>query len=466
MPEPFDSSVSQNLAVIDSLIIEQHFPDLMENVWYHGTQTMQLLDFAGRALSGDGEYVHTQTQVGDSVRVQGEALADPGAPDAFATERVKIRFNERSASSSDFTRFFGVLRTDHYALKGLYSDGAVADLVDRLVMGLKDDFKFKMAVCLRGRRSGTLGLVNGTKTLNDANIMANATAYSTGSSFRCYIDGGSIAAFRPGGLYDCHDSSGNILADGLRCTDIEPGDTTNDSVGSAGFELTTFSTVADTSGVVDNGVFSFHGTRNQSMWGIEEWLRIPSSGESFIGGVDRLSSSYRYLLPNVFRSGASSAKISKTHLDEAGDGMAFRMDKPVQGYQLGGNPRLLTSLRNQYDSALFVQVSAGAQSERTAHMGATNLAYQHPSLGQLVFNGDPLKPADSLELIVKGDFKIEYYGSKAPEILPGERGNWSRMQSTIPGRGKTLFYEMQNVWLGCPFCYRPKRQLAIQNLTP
>ncbi len=470
MAEPFDSALT--LQTVGNIIRNQYFPELVKQTTLTGASRNRLLQVDDEPVVQDGKEVKFKRSIADSFRPDTDALSGFGTPRAFVVDKIKVRWKERDATAHDFTKLAGSARISEYDVQGASSDGAILDIVETVETDFRKDFDFKSAMFRTAPQTGKIGATSSSTAtkLNDAPDYANCTAYSSGATVcRVLLDGttGPTGWFREGLIIDIYTGS-TLLADSVQI--VEPPNTIDNTIAVA---VTSASTITNLDGITTSCDIYLSGSKGKGLKSFELWMTRPTTSAAetnFIGGVDRNSTAgtYRSLLCHVLRNGSTTAKISKTFLDTAGDTLANKFDKPDVGYAVMGYPTLITALRSDYEAAAFIPwpVDKGGAG-RYANLGSMGLNYQHPALGMLSFIGDPFMLPNRIDMLAMGDWMCMYYGRKGLRIMPGSIGGmWDRMESTDPTNpGKTMFYQMQAYANLCDFCTYPQRQVRISALS-
>jgi hypothetical protein len=451
------------LGDLSDLLKELYFPELIEVSYRHGNLFTRMFAPRSEPVKGDGENFKFETAKGDTIRFSRSPLRDFAAPRPFQADELKVRFSENSATN-DFSEISGSGQVSHLdIINAAGSEGSIVKMAERIVKQVREDFQDKLALHHNIDQTAKVALVNGTRKNNDSWYMDGASSYTTdATSMRCYIDGGSIAAFKPGRVFDIYDSSGNLHFAGAEVTDINADD------GSVGFERHDEDSTADFDDVADNDIFYLSGERNAGMYGMAAWMSRPTDGETFIGGVDRSDADKRYMIPQATREGASAAVFSKSHFDDAAiaAGFVYEEDAPVT---ILADPKLTQAIRNEFGEDAFVQIPTGDdRMKRFANIGSMGLNYQHPQYGIVKVMQDALVTPNSVRILTPADWLMLYYGYKGLQFMPtGEgQGVWYRMESDTPGNGKSKYYKCDAYVPGVTaFCTRPNRQCTILNVT-
>ena len=469
-----DFDVATTLQTVSKTVQEQYRDKWLEQEFVSGKITNRIFSPGKVKVVGDGVTFQYKRYPGNVFRAGNDPYSEFQAGTAFDPRNLKLRWNERDPSNHDFTHLCGSVRLGMYDIQRAGDPGLIVSIVDQVTKDMRMDFGWKWAVLQNVRRTGKIASVNGNTGKNlDSNSMADATAYTSGStSIRVYVDGGSIALFRPGVEYDIYNGNtlyaANVLCDG----EINATDTASNSTGSVGLSITTRTTGITNFNTLqsagDNYAFYLAGSKDKAMWSREEWMTQPGASDTFINGINRKTSYYQFLLPLITRIGATAAPITKGMLDDAATAAGFTNDEPDMARVGLCNDRVLQTLRNQFEAAAFVTwTSKNDVSERYGNMGLAGLNYQHPNLGNIKFVTDPMMNIDKLDLINMSVWKACTYGRDGLNILPGNVGSyWNRVPSSTPGNGLGKTFSMDAYSDAVSYCEDVKSNIRISNITP
>jgi len=453
-------NATTRLGELTDLLQEEYFGEFIEQSWRHGRTTNRLFKPRDEPVVGDGETFQFETARGDTVRFSRSPLQDFAAPRAFQADKIKVRFSENS-SSNDFSEISGSGQVSHLDLieKG---DGAIINAAERIYRQIREDFEDKLALHQHIDQTAKVADVNGTRKNNDSWYQGGASTYTTDStSMRCQIDGGPIAAFKEGRLFDIYNSDALVI-NSVQVTDFNPDDN------SVGFATTSATTAAtDFDDVSDNHSFYLSGEKGKGMYGLAAWMTRPTANETFIGGVDRSDSDKRYMITTATREGSSSTAIAKSHFNDLAIAMGF-VHEDEDMVAVMTDPELHQGLRDAIGEDAFIPWPLdNSRAERFANFGTIGLNWQHPVFGLVKILADPLCTPNRVYLTVPSDWLMLYYGYKGLQFMPGEIGGvWYRMESDTPGNGRSKFYKCDAYTPGVTcFCKRPKRQGRILNVT-
>lgn len=475
MPLPFDNTTT--LQSVAAIIERLYRPGFLEQPFAMGSATMRMLSFSKEPVMGAGEYLKFERWIGEPFRFSNDPLGDFHEPSRFEPSEVEIRFNERNPSANDLSRLAGSIQISDYELDNVSTEGQTVSIAKQLGKNMRKDFARKLAASMRLSRSGAIcqtATATYAKRKGDGVDYGACSAYTSGDTSMCVIlDEGATAMIFEGAEYDFYNGSSPTM-ERARCTRVNFFDAAaGPGQCSAVFErggTTASPATANFDGVGDNNVLYFQGSRNAMPWSPEAWFADTST--SFIGGVNRQTPAYGYLNPNQLRKSTSAVAVtaaqpSKQHLDQVGDALAQMFDSKIKGYVVAAHQSLITVLRDQFDAAALRTVPTnGSGGERQANMGSISLAYQHPTLGEVTFEGDPFMKPDHIDMLLKGDWFLKFKKTKDLRIMPGDAGlnGFYRMQASTAGAGKGMHYRMDGYSNYLAYCTRPRAQARINSL--
>lgn len=478
MPLPFDNTTT--LQSVGAIIERLYRPGFLEQPFATGTATMRILDFSKEPIYGAGEFLKFERWIAEPFRFSNDPLGDFHDPSRFEPSEVQIRFNERDPSANDLSRLAGSIQISDYELDNVSTEGQTVAIAKHLGKNMRKDFARKLAASMRLPRSGEICKVNAAtypKRKGDGITYGDCSAYTAGDTSMCVVlDDGATSMIFEGVEYDFYTSGGTLVMYRARCVRVDFFDAAGGpGMCSAVFERGGTSAdpaTANFDAVADDNILYFSKSRNAMPWSPEAWFADTST--SFIGGVNRQTPEYGYLNPNQLRKSTAAVPVpaaqpSKAHLDQVGDALAQMFDTRIRGYTVAAHHTLITVLRDQYDAAALRIVPTGTStSERQANLGSMSLAYQHPTLGEVTFEGDPFMKPDHIDMLLKGDWFIKFKKTKDLRIMPGDPGlnGFYRMQATTAGTGKGMHYRLDAYTNYLAYCSRPRAQVRINNLTP
>lgn len=443
---------------------ELYFSKLLEFETILGRATNNIFQLSDEPVLGHGKHFKFKRSFADSFRPDTDALSGFGTSRAPVYEDLEVRFNERSTAANDFTKVAGASRVSEYQILKAEDEGdaAIVDIVSQLTKDFRKDYEFKKAVLRNMDRTARLGTVNGTKLNNTDLDFASCTTYSAGAtSCRIQIDQGAIGWFREGQILDIVTAGGTMILDNVQVVD-EP----NAYDLSVGIAITGDTvTAANCDGISNAHEIFWSGSRNKGLYSIGELFNTP--GANYIGGKDRTDAHYRALQSRRFRITDVARKVSKSDFDKIGDTLATQYDEPDTAYSSRMQQDIQTAMRAQFEAAAFIPWPTDSDArKRFANYGSDGLTFRHPALGLIVLKADPFMKPKRMQMLCMDDMLALYYKNKGLRIMPGGiAGVWDRMESTIPGEGKSMFYQMQGYSNLCDWCLFPRRQVELQNIT-
>lgn len=466
MAQVYDSE--SILLALDDALMEQYDGRLHEQVDRQGATTNRLIPFAREGeyeVESDGVTFHVEHRKGDYITARNTPIQDFPDSSAFRVETFKARFKADDASNHDFLTLDGSQQVLDLDIAKAGQKGSVVDLVGRLGSEMTADYNERLAMQRNLTRTGRIGLVNGTPAENDTIHFSEATATpDTTDGLRVPIDGGSISYFTPGRFYDFWDPTNNeYSAQNVRCVHVNGEDL------SVGFEWVNPGTGLESSGLItniaDNDEIYFHGSKGAGMHSLGSWLAEPAAGDSFIGGRNRLSPAYQWLLPRSTRATAGSAAVRGSFLNDLGRVMGWTHDGKVMGvFRMA--PNILDTLRADIDEKNVINQPDTLRSvKRSFAFGAQDVVYQHPTFGIVTLASDNLCPLDQIQFTVPEDWMSLYYEWKGVRVMPGgDVGSWKRVTAASPQSGYGKAWRREYYSNHCDVCLRPSRQGVIYNV--
>lgn len=472
MAEPIDSAVI--LQDVLNIHQEMYMKNYTEQYARSGQVVNKYFQPASEIASGDGITAQNEHGPSDSVRVSTDVLSALASPGVFNPVNVKIRMNQQTPASSDFTRYSGSAQVTDIDIENA-GRGSIVDLVQRVHNQVTPDYEEKRAVLRHQPRTALLCTVNGTPKQNDRRIFSLCTATASNTAgMRIQISGGSPAYFKQNWKYDFYDqATGALLAGNVVCTDMpNTGDTAGASIGFAftaagtGVQPSQVSTGSLGSVATGNQIY-ISGTKNQGPYSLGSWFSTPAAtGDSFIGGVNRESTNYRFLLPRQTREDASAnARITKSMFNDLQIAMNFN-DEAGFGVSITSDLTLHQAMRDEIGEQSFTQLPIDdSRMKRFAQFGIQGLIYQSPAFGIVQVVADPLHPANEVRVLSTNEWKTYYYGFKGLKRLPGDTGaGWYRMNDVAPNTGRGLVWKCDWYSLECDWHPRPWRNGRITHV--
>lgn len=455
---------AMTLATVGDALRELYLPGLAEHVFRAGQITNRIFrpSSDGVTVTGDGLTIQVQTGHTDSARASRNVLKDFGNARHLTVSKIKLRYEEDpqdAATGNDFLRTEAVAQITEIERQRGNDPGVALNLAEREYEGMRSSYDHSKPVMYYSTAEGKFAAVNGTKKNNDADNFTDATTYTSGvTSFRVPVDFGSVSAFKENTHWDFYNGD-TLLADECRVTDFNPFDL------SVGFELTDASTVANCDAVADNADIYRSGEKGNGFRGsLRAWMDAPSSGESFLGGVDRTTASYRWL--NTQRYSASSGAavtINRDHLDSLALGMGYIDDGMDMGQLCLASTSVVQTLRKSIgEEALSNQP---ANNDGNYSFGQNQLSYIHPTFGKITILADPLHPNDRMHFLRAADWQLIPYLNAGLNIIDeAGNGGWYRESAASGGGGRGMYWRMDAYGIDTLFCKMPKKQGVILNI--
>lgn len=464
MAEPLDSA--SQLEDVIGIVQQDYFENFEEQYpQVEGKTTNSLFKPLGEMIGGDGKTMQCEIAPIDTVRFNNDPLGDIADPDNFEEATVKFRYSATTLSSNDFSEVSCSAQVDDVTMAN-GSNGAIVDTAERVYSQLVPNFGRSVAIHRHVGRTARLALVNGTPKQNDKKYFNGCAATPTNTTgFRVPVDTGSIAYFRRGVRLDFYSSGGVLHAGNVRVTDVN---TTDLSIGvqfnSAPVQPGRTST-GDVSTIADNDEIFFSGERNKGLYSFGAYCSVPSTGDSFIGGRDRNSATYRFLNVLTTREGETARQIRMSDLDDFSIASGFLNDNERSAVWMT-DLNLHQSMRNILGEDAFVQIPEGdTRMKRFGNYGSVGLNYQHPTWGLVKLIADPFAVANTIRVLVPETWRTLSYGWKGLKFLPGAIAkNWYRVP-TGNGTGLSKVYKVDAYALMGDWCFRPWENGQITNVT-
>lgn len=440
--------------------------DAQSSDWW-GQNTNKIFKPASRVLKGDGMNIQVEIGPADSVRFSSNMLGAIAASQRLKPTSYKPRWSE--TGTCDFVRVSASCTASEWDIQNA-GGGLIEDFVKRIYNSVDQSYEEKLAIHRNIGRSARLALVNNAPKQNNSYNFNDATSGSVTNTTgaRVQFDNGSRAYFRPNARVDIYSPGGVLRVGNALVTDINRVDSSfglSYSSGGPAGENTT----GDLSTVADNDEIFLAGERNAGMYSLGSYFTMPTTGDSFIGGVDRTSSTYRWMVPTAIRADTSfttNAKITKPMFNQLGEAMGYIDESGVGGaFQMC--PEVHNTIRDEIGEQSFIQYPTGDdRMKRFAHFGSVGLLYQHPTFGVVQFVADPLAPSNEVRFVVPETWQAFYYAWKGLEKLPGDGGrHWYRMNESVPNTGRSIIWKAD--WLGTQLdiCTMPWKNGVIKNIS-
>jgi len=468
MAEPYDSAWL--LEDVSAIIQQQYFPEFTEEApGRFGAVVNKYFKPSMDAITGNGKRMQVEIAPGDTVRFGTDPLGPFAQPDVFQAGQIDVRFNKQTPANSDFSHISASCQTNDIDLE-VAGRGSIIDFVERMFKQIMPEYDEKLAIHRHLSRSAQVGTVADTPKQNNAFNMTQATTGSvtntTGARFT--VSGGSIAYFRPGTRIDIvNASTGLTVAGNVAVTDSNPADLSIgvQAITAAGTNPERLGN-GNLASVTSGMLIYYTGERNAGMCSLGAYFSAPAvTGDSFIGGVDRSSSSYRWMIPVSTRVGATSATLTKSMVDDLAISMGYR-DESEQGVVITTSPDLHQKLRNEYTEASFLNIPDGDNRlKRFANFGTMGLNYQHPVFGLVKVISDVLHVPNTVRVIVPETWRSLYYGFRGLKMMPGTKGGWYRVTETTPNTGLSKIWKCDWYALQTDWCSQPWKNGQILNVS-
>lgn len=459
------------LSDVSSILYEDYRDGFWEQFYRHaGRVTNKLFRADKMNVGSDGINYKFMLNNMNGVRIGADPLSDFPSPGSISAAELKIRYAEGNVSGNDFRDFKGTIQTSFADLKRAYREaqrgnvGAVIDLAATLQKQLVDDFSETIARFRHLPSDAKVAQVNGSLKKNDRENYSDAGAHASPyTSARMQIDSGAIAMFQPGTSWVVGTSEVYFTVTDYNPTDSSIGVTVDSDSPTSAFN--------STANTYDN-MWIYpkpkSGTsKSTGMYGLASWYGTPSVGETWLGGVDRTSTSWRHLLPTRYTPSSSTVAISKDHFDHVATISQYVRDENYTPVVLT-HTSVADAIRRSvgYDTVTF----DNPDQSREFSFGTPGLYWFHPALGRVRIESDTIASPNRVYIIIPQTWDSLMYGtasgSQPFEYLPGSiAGIWQNMQSTTPGGGASMFFRASGVLLGlCDACRQPRLNMSIENI--
>lgn len=467
MAEPYDGSV--NLSDVDELIQTQYLPRYYETAGGRFGRTFnRIFQIAEKAASGDGFTMQAELGPGDFARASNNPLASITGSTSLQAVKLRLRYDTNNLAANDFTQVTASCQTDVWQLKN-GGDGAIVDLAERNAKSVIASYDEHIAYLRNVGRNAVAALVNGTPKLNNGVTYAGATGTATNAGgARVKVDSGIFAVLKTNSWIDfIRPATGATVAGSVWITDKNPGDL---SIG-VSFATTQFGGRVSSGNlalVADNDYIAFSGEYNSGLYSVGAWMSEATAGESFLGGVDRTTASYRWMLPINPRYGATTTTITKSFFDDVAIAMGYFAEN-MDGAGLIAQSDLTVNnkLRNELGEESFKPIpQSDERMKKFYQFGSTGLAFEHPSLGVIKILGDALCPSTTVRFIDPSTWMSVHYAVRGLTPMPGGEGmgSWYRVTDSTPNTGKSLIVKSDWAALQQDFCTMPQKNAQISNI--
>lgn len=458
--------LAQTLFSVDAMFREQYFAVGGPNTTYLGNVTNRMFSPAQELAYGDGKVFQLQTRRSDSARSSRLATNDFKDQRRLTTAKVKLRYHDEDESLNDFHTIDTSAEVGHMELMAGPSEAVAINIVDRLMAEVPMGVDESVSRLIHAGSTGQIGTVDGTPKDADGVDYDSATSYTSGSTAAIFkISGFGADSLQPGMRLDAYSAAGALLADEM---EVIRKNTTDNSVW---VSLVTTgpnqSSVANLNSLADAAVLYRSDEKDKGMKSSPaNWVATPTSGESFIGGVNRLSTAYAWMIAHLSRASASSTTIKKSHLDDyfnALGGLRGRNEpNSTVTPSLCMHPSHEDTLREEIGEDAFTTVPANH--DGMYNFGEERLTYIHPVAGRIVLVSDSLAPRDKVRIYIPEDWKRVNYGFQGLQFMPGDIGMFRQKDGATAGVGSKYFRAEAYTVLGF-MCMRPERQGCIFNVT-
>jgi hypothetical protein len=415
----------------------------------------------GELCQGDTHEVQSITGRTDSARGSRSTLSDMGAARNMNSAKVVLRHTPATPGTNDFTRFSVACEiSDHDLERSSNAPESAVSIMEKVEEYAFDNLDFTRAFMLHADADGKWADQNGAQRNPDGNDYATATTYTPGATAAWVaVDGGSIAAFEDNTYWDFY-TNDTLLADEVVVRD-------RDIAGSAILvELTAASTVSNLNALTNNAAIYRAGEKGNGYRGsLKEWFATPPSGDSFLGGIDRRSTEHAYMKILGIRRNAAPAKFKESHLDELALAMQYQEETEDQAKVVVAALDLVQSLRR--DIANGAQRLEQATSVGEYMFGSNALSYIHPHFGKIAIAGDPMAPPGEAKFLTAESWTIIPAVKRDFSWTPPNQGGgpWFRKSGTLPNGGKQLIWRKEGYGIDTVYCYKPRVNGGIFNLT-
>ena len=459
---------------------ELYFPEFTEETpALHGKTTNKLFKPMMEEITGTGKNLQFEVRRADTFRPLANALADFENPDVFEEGIIKYRFNRQVPANSDFVRVSGSAQTNLIDVEEA-GKGSIVDFVERTLGQIMPDWENKVAMLRHAPKTGLLALVNGTPRQNDSHFTgdpvggtgATSATPTNATGARFSIDSGSIANFREGMYVDIFDPTNAVFS--AKNVRIEGKVNTADAAATGPtfgveFNLTGRNRVSsgNLADIADNDEIYLAGSKGEGMHSMGSFFGRPTAGESFIGGVDRTTLGFQWMLPLTTREGQSNTVIDKSHFNDIAIAMNFEEDEVRDGYVAIMPLDIHQTLRDAIGEDAFITYPTGdSRMARFANFGNIGLNYQHPVFGTMKMMADPLSIPDTVRFILPDTWKALFYGFRGLKSVPGDDiGGWYRMNADATGAGKGVILKRDYWSIMGDMCFKPWLNAQIDNVT-
>lgn len=463
MAEPFDAATY--LEDVSAIAQSQYFPEFTEETpKYFGKTTNRLFDLDMSEVTGQGRTLQYEYARADTVRSQLDPLGAFAPPDSFQANSITVRFNKQTTSTNDFNEISASGQVDDIDIQEA-GKGSIVDFVDRIVRQIQPNYEEHLAILRHLPRTAILGALDGSVVArNNSWYFAGATATASNTNgLRAILTGGSIAALRPGTRIDfLNPTTFAVNAGNVMVTDVNPADKSVGVSFNGGTGISARYSTGNLANVGTTDKIVFSNEYGKGLYSMGAWFGRPTAGETFVGGVDRSTAAYRWMLPTSTREGATATRITKSMFNDLAIAQGFRSEDAQQGMVWMTDPTIHQALRDELGEDAFIQIPVDdSRAKRFANFGLSGLNYQHSQYGVVKIEADPLCPPNVVRVIALGTWKGLYYGWKG--LRPVEK--WYRLNDATPNVGRGKIWKQDWYALQTDVCIQPWLNGQILNVT-
>lgn len=465
MPEPFASATTL-LTNVSNAIRQVYHKDFPEMHRRFGGKTNRMFKPSKLRVDGDGVNVQVEDHLSYPARFGKDLNGDFHTPRTFGAQTYKVTLSEVEASN-DFSRLAASAQVTWTDIKRVMNKKASAvDFADKTVKELLGHVGETTAVHRHLDKTARVCLLNGTPAQNDNRIFANCSATPAASTYgaRVPIDNGSIATLPRGMFVDSY--TGTTKDYSLWVSDYNPRDK---SVGFYGLDGNGDpDNTVDISNIANNDAIYISGEKDKGLISLGEWFKDPGDigdGDSHFS-KDRAVPDNRWMLPHT--SGPTSlTPFQPEHIDDLCIELGYIEEDPEGGYIALTTPELEQAYRDAVGEDIFIPFpSKDEKGKLFATYGFDGNMYRHPTMGRIMLQADSIATPNKIRFLRPGDWETLYAPGSEFEFLPGEYGNWYRMESGTAGAGRTTVFRMDGLACFVDICTLPRYQAEIVNMSP
>ncbi|MBL4864753.1 MAG: hypothetical protein JKY67_00065 [Pseudomonadales bacterium] len=459
MAHPQYDIVETRLTNLTALLRTQYDADVPDLAYRLGSPTARIIKPAEEVVQSSKVYQMT-TGHSDSSRAGKDLSKDFDAPRRSTAAQVKIRLDHTDPTANDFRRIDAIARLSIFEIKGMNTPEAAVNIAEMVQTDSIESASESMTILLHADKTAKIGAQSGTKKLNDADNLSDASTYATGNNARILVTDNSIGIFSRNMYLDFYTAAGVLVADNIRVTDVNVVDY------SIGLEHTDETTTANLNGLANTVVIYRSGEKDAGFLGGfgETFKATIASGDSWFGDLDRSTAANRHLLPIRLNGTGSATQVAKSHMNNMARHIGYKIrdsGQAVPSVALMGID-LSDELREGIGNNALVQQDAVNSGDYT--FGEMGLTFQHPVLGQVTILGDAAASNTRMMLLNPGDWRMQYGYTKGIDVVTRGAGDWERMEGTNTHGGGSMFYRREGFMVATPYCKRINRQVVTNNL--